>query len=134
VVSDLHRFVDNKRIAEAIARAEATTGASISVKIAARISGDIHAAALRAMHIHGLTRRPERNSVLFFVVPSRREFAVVGDTVAHERLGQETWNSVVAIVEKHFRAGDPTGGLVAGIDEVGRYLMRHFPLAPPSGA
>ena len=134
MVSDLYRFVDNKRIAEAIARAEATTGASISVKIAARTSGDIHAAALRAMHIHGLTRRPERNSVLFFVVPSRREFAVVGDTVAHERLGQETWNSVVAIVEKHFRAGDPTGGLVAGIDEVGRYLMRHFPLAPPSGA
>jgi uncharacterized membrane protein len=133
VVSSLHRFVDLKRVSEAIDRAEATTGASISVKIAPRFSGDIHAAALRAMHVHGLTRRPEHNSVLFFVVPSRREFAVVGDTVAHERLGQETWNSVVAIVEKHFRAGDPTAGLVAGIDEVGRYLTRHFPLAPPSG-
>jgi uncharacterized membrane protein len=133
VVSSLRRFVDRKRVGEAIARAEASTGASISVKIAPRISGDIHAAALRALHVHGLTRRPERNAVLFFVVPSRREFAVVGDTVAHDRLGQEAWNSVVAITEKHLRAGDPTAALVAGIEEVGRYLARHFPLEPESG-
>jgi putative membrane protein len=68
--------------------------------------------------------------VHFFVVPSRREFAVVGDVGAHERLGQEAWESVAATVEKHFRAGDPTAGLVAGIEEAGRLLARHFPRKP----
>jgi uncharacterized membrane protein len=42
------------------------------------------------------------------------------------------WDSVAATVEKHFRLGDPTAGLVAGIEEVGHLLARHFPRKPSS--
>jgi uncharacterized membrane protein len=65
--------------------------------------------------------------VLFFVLPSRREFAVVGNARAHEALGQETWDAIVTVVERYFRDGDPTAGLVAGVEEAGRYLARVFP-------
>jgi uncharacterized membrane protein len=126
----LHRFVDKKRVRDAIVRAEEATEAPISVSIVPHLSGDVHAAALRALRLHGLSRAPDRNAVHFFVVPSRREFAVVGDAGAHERLGQEAWDSVAATVEKHFRLGDPTAGLVAGIEEVGHLLARHFPRKP----
>jgi len=129
---DLHAFVDKKRVRDAIVRAEAATDAPIAVSIVPNFSGDVHAAALRSLHDHGLSRAPNRNGVHFFVVPSRREFAVVGDAAAHERLGQEAWDSVAATVEKHFRLGDPTAGLVAGIEEVGELLARHFPRKPPS--
>jgi uncharacterized membrane protein len=127
VSAHLHRFVDQRRVREAIVRAEKTTGAPISVSIAPHVGGDVHAAALRALHRHGLTRAPARNAVHFFVVPSRREFAVVGDAGAHEALGQAAWDGVAATVEQHFRRGDPTGGLIAGIEEVGRLLARHYP-------
>jgi uncharacterized membrane protein len=127
VKADLNRFVDQQRVRNAIVRAEKMTDAPISVSIAPHVTGDVHAAALRTLHRRGLSRRPDRNAVHFFVVPSRREFAVVGDAGAHEWLGQDAWNSVAAIVEKHFRAGDPTAGLVAGIEEVGRLLAPHFP-------
>jgi len=127
VNSQLHRFVDKKRVRDAIARAEEATEAPISVSIAPHVTGDVHAAALRAARFHGLERAADRNAVHFFVVPSRREFVVVGDAGAHERLGKEAWDSVAATVEKHFRAGDPTAGLVAGIEEVGRLLAPHFP-------
>ena len=130
VKSDLHRFVDKKRVRDAIVRAEAETSAPISVAVVPRVTGDVHAAALAALHRRGLSRAPERNAVHFFVVPSRREFAVVGDAGAHERLGQEAWSSVAATVEKHFRAGDPTAGVVAGIEEVAHHLARHFPRKP----
>jgi uncharacterized membrane protein len=130
VNAQLHRFVDKKRVRDAIVRAEEATSAPISVSIAPTVTGDIHAAALRAARFHGLHRAPDRNAVHFFVVPSRREFAVVGDAGAHERLGQEAWDSVAATVEKHFRLGDPTAGLVAGIEEAGRLLTRHFPRKP----
>jgi uncharacterized membrane protein len=130
MVNALHRFVDKKRIREAIVRAEASTDAPISVSVAPHVAGDVHAAALRALHRHGLSRAPGRNAVHFFIVPSRREFAVVGDAGAHERLGQEAWDTVAATVEKHFRLGDPTAGLVAGIEEVGCLLARHFPRKP----
>jgi uncharacterized membrane protein len=124
---DLLRFVDQKRIRAAILRAEESTDAAISVSIAPHVEGDVHAAALRALHARGRAGARGRSAVHFFVVPSRRQFAVVGNASAHEQLGQETWNSIVAIVEKHFREGDPTGGLVAGIEEAGRHLTRHFP-------
>ena len=123
----LHRFVDKKRVRDAIVRAEETTDSPISVTIAPHVAGDVHAAALRDLHRRGLSRAPDRNAVHFFVVPSRREFAIVGDAGAHERLGQAAWDSVAATVEKHFREGDPTAGLVAGIEEVGGHLARHFP-------
>jgi uncharacterized membrane protein len=132
VKPQLHRFVDKKRVREAILRAEAATAAPISVSVVPHVEGDVHAEALAALHRRGLSRTPDRNAVHFFIVPSRREFAVVGDAGAHERLGQEAWNSVAATVEKHFRAGDPTAGVVAGIEEVGRHLARHFPRQPPS--
>jgi uncharacterized membrane protein len=133
VNAHLHRFVDKKRVRAAIVQAEQATEAPISVSIVPHVTGDVHAAALRELHRRGLSRAPGRNAVHFFVVPSRREFAVVGDAGAHERLGQEAWESVAATVEKHFRAGDPTAGLVAGIEEVGRHLARHFPRKPAAG-
>jgi putative membrane protein len=123
----LHEFVDKKRVRDAILAAEATTTAPIAVTIAPHVEGDVHAAALRALRHRGLSRAPERNAVHFFVVPSRREFAVVGDAAAHERLGQAAWDGIAATVEKHFRRGDPTAGLVAGIEEAGRLLAEHFP-------
>ena len=134
VNAKLHRFVDKKRVREAILRAEESTTAPISVSIVPHVEGDVHAAALRALGRHGLSRAPDRNGVHFFVVPSRREFAVVGDAGAHDRLGQAAWDSVAATVESHFRAGDPTAGLIAGIEEIGRSLARHFPRKPPVGA
>jgi uncharacterized membrane protein len=128
----LHQFVDKKRVHDAIVRAEEVTDAPISVSIAPHVSGDVHAAALRALQRHGRSHVTDRNAVHFFVVPSRREFAVVGDAGAHERLGQGAWDSVAATVEKHFRLADPTAGLVAGIEEVSHLLARHFPRNPSS--
>jgi Predicted membrane protein len=42
----------------------------------------------------------ERNGVLIFLVPSRRRFAVLGDTGIHEKVGQEFWE---AVAEVHVR-------------------------------
>ena len=131
MVSALHRFVDQRRVREAIVRAEASTDAPISVSIAPHVAGDVHAAALRDLHRRGRSRTRARNAVHFFVVPSRREFAVVGDAGAHERLGQDAWNGIAATVERHFRGGDAIAGLVAGIEEAGRLLAQHFPRRSP---
>ncbi|MHB8559173.1 MAG: hypothetical protein ACYDCU_13785 [Candidatus Acidiferrales bacterium] len=61
------------------------------------------------------------------MVPSRREFAVIGDAGAHEALGQEMWDSIAALVQEHLSAGNPTAGLVTGIETIGRALAAHFP-------
>ena len=124
------QFIDNERVRDAIRRAEQTTDAPISVSIAPHFWGDVRRTAHRVLRRQGLTRLPARNAVHFFVAPSRRKFAVVGDAGAHERLGQDVWDSVAATVQAHFRRDDPTGGLVAGIEELGLHLARHFPRKP----
>jgi uncharacterized membrane protein len=64
---------------------------------------------------------------LFFIVPSRRRFVVLGDEGIHQKVGQEFWDGVAAHLTEHFHAGDFTEGLVDGIAEVGSQLAAHFP-------
>jgi len=124
---DLHRFVDKGRVREAIAAAERDTSAPIHVSIAPYFWGNVRRTAERAFRKHGLAKTPKRNGVLFFVVPSRREFAVIGDGGAHEALGQPVWDSVAALVGEQFAGGNPTAGLVMGIAEIARALAVSFP-------
>jgi len=124
---DLHRFVDKGRVREAIAAAERDTSAPIHVSIAPYFWGNVRRTAERAFRKHGLAKTPKRNGVLFFVVPSRREFAVIGDDGAHEALGQPVWDSVAALVGEQFAGGNPTAGLVMGIAEIARALAVSFP-------
>ena len=77
-----------------------------------------------------MTRTRDRNGVLFFVVPARRKFVVLGDGGIHEKVGQEFWDRVVAVVSEKFKTGDFTEGLVRGIEEVGEQLATHFPHQP----
>jgi uncharacterized membrane protein len=75
----------------------------------------------------GMTATKDRNAVLFFVVPARRKFAVLGDSGIHERVGQEFWDHIAGVLSERFHEGDFTEGLVAGIKEVGDQLAGHFP-------
>jgi uncharacterized membrane protein len=123
---DLHRFVDKERVREAIVTVELETSAPIQVSLTPYFWGDVRRKAERAFRKH-LAKAPKQNGVLFFVVPSRREFAVIGGVAAHEALGQQAWDTVAAMMQTKLAAGDPTAGLVAGIEEIGRALARHFP-------
>jgi uncharacterized membrane protein len=115
----LHRFVDKGRVRAAIVAAERETAVPIAVSIAPYFWGNVRRTAERAFR--------KRRGVLIFVVPSRREFAVLGDAAAHAALGQPVWDAVVETIREHLRDGDPTGGLELAIAQLGRHLATHFP-------
>jgi uncharacterized membrane protein len=123
----LHHFVDKERIAEAIAAAQHLTSAPIGVSIAPYFWGNVRRTAERAFRKHGLQNTPHRNGVLFFIVPSRREFAIIGDAGAHEAVGQPVWDSSAQIVQEHFARGDTTAGLLRAIDSIAHALAEKFP-------
>ncbi len=124
---NLHRFVDKARIRDAIAAAQRTTSAPIHVSIAPYFWGNVRRTAERAFRKHGLASTPDRNAVLFFVVPSRREFVIIGDVGAHEALGQRFWDSTAALIRESFMRDDATTGLILGIHTIARALSDHFP-------
>ncbi len=126
----LMRTIDAKRIEEAIRSAEHRTSGEICVSVSHLFWGSVEKAAERAFDRLGMTRTSHRNGVLFFVVPARRKFVVLGDAGIHEKVGDDFWKTVAAAVSEKFRAGDFTGGLVHGIDTVGEQLASHFPYDP----
>ena len=128
----LLEVIDREKIKDAIQKAEHRTSGEICVSVAPYFWGSVEKAADKAFVRMGVSRTKERNGVLFFVVPSRRKFVVLGDRGIHEHVGQEFWHQVVAAVSGKFRDGDFTGGLVRGIEEVGERLAMHFPYDPAS--
>ena len=117
--------IDPERIVRAIVDAERNTTGQIRVSIAPRPWGSIRKAAEREFVRLGMTRTPHRNGVLIFVVPSRREFVILGDAAVHERVGQEFWERVAAAMSERIRSGDLTDGIVHGIETAGAELAGH---------
>jgi hypothetical protein len=120
-------FVDCELVRAAIDTVERRTTARIHVSIAPHFWGDVHRTTKRAFKQHRLAHTPDRNGVLFFFVPSRRRFVILGDIAAHEKVGQQVWDHVAAVIEDSLRSGDPTNALIRGIKELGQHLTTHFP-------
>jgi uncharacterized membrane protein len=55
---------------------------------------------------------------------------VLGDEGIHAKVGPDFWSDVTKAMSDRFRSGDFTGGLVHGIETVGRELATHFPYDP----
>ncbi len=123
----LARSVDEDQIAAAIRAAEARTTGKIVVMLSPHYREDIVAEAMQAFAKLDMHRSHQRNSVLLFVAPSKREFAVVGDAGIHQKLGQSFWDQLARSMSQKVKAENLTRGLIYGIEEVGRELAAHFP-------
>jgi uncharacterized membrane protein len=124
--------IDKDRIKEAIQRAEKRTSGEIRVSVARPFWGDVRKAAENTFERLGMTATKERNAVLFFIVPARHKFVVLGDRGIHEKVGQEFWSRIAHSLSERLKLGDITGGIVAGVEAVGEGLAEHFPYCPAS--
>jgi uncharacterized membrane protein len=114
-------------VKKAIQEAEHLTSGQIRVSVAPFFWGSLRAAAERAFSRLGMTATHDRNGILLFIVPSRRRFVVLGDEGIHAKVGPEFWSDVAQAMSERFRKGDFTGGIIHGIETVGRELATHFP-------
>ncbi len=119
--------LDRATLEKAIREAERATTGSIRVAVLPHVRGPLERVAeLTALRL-GLTALPEHNGALIVVVPGRRNFHVWGDRALHEKLGGAFWLALANTISGHFKAGDFTGGLLAGIEATSRELAAHFP-------
>jgi uncharacterized membrane protein len=120
-------IIDDDRIKAAIAAAEKQTSGEIRVSVSRYFWGGVHNAAAKAFTRMGMRNTKDRNGILFFVVPSRQRFVVLGDEGIHREVGQDFWDKLVAAMAGDFKAGKFNEGLIRGIEECGRLLAVHFP-------
>ena len=123
----LYRQIDKEMILKSIAAAEQQTSGEIRVSVSPFFWGNVRKVADKAFVRLGMNVTRERNGILFFIVPSRRRFAVIGDQGIHQKVGQEFWEKLVAAIAEDFKLGDFNAGLQKGIAQAGRSLAEHFP-------
>jgi uncharacterized membrane protein len=123
----LMRTVDVDRVKAAVAAAERAASGEVRVSVSRFFWGSVRKAAERAFVRLGMTRTKDRNGVLFFIVPARKKFVVLGDAGIHAKVGQEFWDSLAGLMSARFKKGEFTEGLVEAIEEAGRRLAAHFP-------
>jgi len=130
----LRRAIDRKAIEAAIARIHTETTGEVRVMISPFFWGSVRRRARRAFRVLGLHRARHKNGVLIFLVPRRREVAILGDAGIHGRAGEDLWREARDRLTAAFGRGLYTEGIVEAIETVGRELALHFPAAvtPPA--
>lgn len=126
----LKRLVDGDAVKKAVEEAERETSGEVRVAVSRFFWGSVDKAARRAFVRLSMDRTELRNGVLFFVVPSRKRFVVLGDEGIHQAVGQDFWDFLAETLSGYFKKKAFTEGIVHGVREAGRLLKEHFPRAP----
>jgi uncharacterized membrane protein len=118
---------DEKRILEAIGRAERNTSGEIRVHLQKKRKGDVVKNAVETFNKLEMYRTRDRNAVLFYIDVDRRKFAVIGDRGINDKVPAGFWDDIVRILQKYFREKKYTDGLVEAILKTGEKLKVYFP-------
>jgi uncharacterized membrane protein len=126
----LLKLINREQVRKAIEEAEKQTSGEIGVSVARFFWGRVRPRAERAFRRLGMTNTRLRNGILFFIVPARKRFVVLGDEGIHAKVGQDFWDGIAACLAEHFRKGEFQEGLLAGIKAAAAGLAAHFPYEP----
>ena len=78
----------------------------------------------------GLDKTEGDTGILLFVSLAEHQAVVLADKGIAGRLPPDTWDGVVQLLLQGIRRGDMAAGFISAIDECGRILAEHFPIAP----
>lgn len=129
---DLIARIEDKAIAEAVAKAETASTGEIRVMVTSERPSDVFVAAKEAFLRLGLHKTRQRNAVLIYLAPEKQEFAILGDEGINAKAGGGLWENARTAMQPLLAAGNYTGALVAAIEMVGAELALHFPPKPGS--
>jgi len=118
---------EERRIIAAIGEAEKQTSGEIRVHLEKDLEGNAEDAAVKTFARLRMDRTADSNGVLIFIVPSKKQFAIIGDKGIHAKVPPNFWQEVRDVMQRHFRDGDYTEGVCQGVLLAGQKLKEHFP-------
>jgi putative membrane protein len=90
-----------------------------------------HARASRLAHAQfyeqGVQLTRGHSGVLFFVSLAEHYVEIVADKGIHEKVGEETWQRIVAVFLSQVRQGEVTEGFIYAIEAIGEAMAEHYP-------
>lgn len=123
-----------RAIEEAIAASEARHGGEIRFAVEASLSpleilrGVMpRARALDWFARSGVWDTDANNGVLIYLLLADRDVEIVADRGFNGKVTVEEWTAICHTMEQAFGRGAYMEGVVAGVQEVGNLIQRHYP-------
>ena len=92
-----------------------------------KIRGPVLDAALKTFKTLKLDQTASKNGVLIFIVPSSRQFAILGDKGINDIVPENFWDDIILDLQTYFKADKMVEGLCLNIEKIGEKLKTHFP-------
>lgn len=124
---DFFTKAQGDEVIAAIRQAELNTSGEIRVHIEAKCKGEIVYAARKTFKRLKMQHTKDRNGVLFFIAPERKEFAVIGDEGIDKMVPENFWEDIRDALQQNFRHAHFKEGIIAGVKRVGEKLKDYFP-------
>ncbi len=84
----------------------------------------------RAIDVFSLLRvwdTGHNNGVLIYLLLADRDVEIVADRGIDAKVGKQAWEEICQEMEATFREGRFEEGVLAGIRDVGKHLIQHYP-------
>ena len=121
---------DEEQIIRSIREAEKATSGEIRVHLQKKLKGNLMDEAARVFHELEMDQTEARNGVLIFIVPSIKQFCILGDTGIDAVVPENFWDEIKDNLSMHFRENRMAQGLTENIERLGQKLKTHFPIQP----
>jgi len=118
---------DEGRLMASIREAEKNTSGEICVHFQKKIRVPVLDAALKTFKTLKLDQTASKNGVLIFIVPSSRQFAILGDKGINDVVPENFWDDIILDLQSFFKADKMVDGLCLNIEKIGEKLKVHFP-------
>ena len=118
---------DEGRLMASIREAEKNTSGEICVHFQKKIRVPVLDAALKTFKTLKLDQTASKNGVLIFIVPSSRQFAILGDKGINDVVPENFWDDIILDLQSFFKADKMVDGLCLNIEKIGEKLKAHFP-------
>jgi uncharacterized membrane protein len=115
------------QIRDAIKEAEGETSGEIRIHLETKFSGNVLDRAAWIFKRIKMHETENRNGVLFYFAVQNKEFAIIGDGGINSKVANDFWDKIKNTLQKHFRDGKYTEGLIEGVLMAGMKLKEHFP-------
>jgi uncharacterized membrane protein len=125
---DFLKKEEGERIIESIRKAENRTSGEIRVHFQRKLKEEIMEEAVNTFHSLKMNETAARNGVLLFIVPTKKQFCILGDSGINAVVPDNFWEDIKDDLSNEFKAGRMADGICRCVEAVGEKLQTHFPI------
>jgi len=115
-------------ILKCIKEAESKTSGEIRVHFQKKIKDDVLTEAAKKFYDLKMDKTKDKNGVLIFIVPRKKQFAIIGDEGINKVVPDDFWNEIKDVLEKYFKNSNWAEGICKAIKLSGEKLKKYFPV------